>query len=133
MTGQLPAGWPGYLFGAATILLAFLVNWRKGKVDESAVILGKWKDLVDAHEAQIKRLNEDFDSHRAQATSEIADLRQRLQSAELRITEMEAQAREKDKYIVGLEAQIRQNSQSTAHLLGRPEALATSKTRKDKS
>lgn len=111
---ELPAGWPGYLFGLAMLLFPFLVSWRKGKVDESAVILGKWKELVSAHEEQIRRLYDDFKSYRESAAREIDDLRNRVRAAEKRILELEQIVIEKDRHISGLERHIAQLSQSTA-------------------
>ena len=113
MTPELPPGWPGYLFGLAMLLFPFLVNWKKGKVDESAMILGRWKDMVDQHAEDIKELRDELRNERA----ENARLRSSLADAHEEI------GRLKDE-VVGLKRMIAQNSQSTAQMLGDPAAAA---------
>lgn len=138
---NLPSGWPGYLVGLLGLIFPFVVSWRRGRIDESALVLAEWRKLYEAHEkriegyeAQITRLTSDFDRHREESArereasaNEIAGLRNRLRTAEERIAGLEQSIREKDKHITGLEAQLRQNSQSTAHMLGRPDGVADSK------
>lgn len=131
---HLPAGWPGYLVGLLGLVFPFVLNWRRGKIDESAIVLAEWRKLYEAHEkriegyeAQIARLTEEFGRHRENAEKEAAALRDRLQKAERRIGELEQIVREKDDLIEGLKRTIIQNSQSTGIMLGRPDMLATSK------
>ena len=107
------AGWVGWLFGALAVA-TFLLNRRKGQVEESAMLLSKWRELYDAHEARVKIL-----------ITEIDDLRDRLTEAEKRILHLEKivvekdQAiLEKDREIAGLHGQIRQITQSTVARLG---------------
>lgn len=78
------------------------VQWRKGNIDESAMILGKWKELVDAHQSQITTL-----------TGQIAELTERLAVAERRIRELEEEN-------AGLKRAIAQNSQSAVYALHKP-------------
>lgn len=127
MTPQLPAGWPGYLIAIVTVVITFLVNWRKGRVDESALILGKWKDLVDAHEAQIKRLNEDFDAHREEARAEGRRRDERIALLERENGALKVKIAALEDENAGLKRMIAQNSQSTAHMIGRPGDAAVSK------
>ncbi|MBI0474208.1 hypothetical protein D9601_02360 [Sphingomonas sp. MA1305] len=104
------AGWVAAAIGPFTV---YLTMRRKTDVDESAMILGKWKELVEAHEKAIAAVREEFASYRVTAIAEIADLRTRLSKAEMRITELEVEN-------AGLKRSIAQNSQSTAHMLGSP-------------
>lgn len=114
MSGWLAANWGGVSGWVMAIVAPLLVFWatnRKTDVDESAMILGKWKELVEAHENAIKAVREEFSAYRTTAIAEIADLRTRLVSAERRITELETEN-------AGLKRSIAQNSRSTAHILG---------------
>ncbi len=105
---QTPAGWAGWILALVVAVLAWVQNKRKTDVDESAIILTKWKEMVEAHERRVSIL-----------TSEVDGLRDRLVKAEARITDLEEIGRAKDRTIAGLEATIRQNSQSTAFQLKR--------------
>lgn len=114
MTAWLTANWgavSGWVVAIVAPLLVFLATNRKTDVDESAMILGKWKELVEAHEKAIAAVREEFATYRKSALEEIADLRTRLSAAERRIGELETEN-------AGLKRAIAQNSQSTAHLLG---------------
>jgi DNA repair exonuclease SbcCD ATPase subunit len=102
----------GYGLAAITAVGGVILNRRKHDIDESALVLGKWKELVDQHQSAIKELREEFASYKSEAVKEIADLRQRLRAAENRISELEAEN-------AGLKRAIAQNSQSTATFLGR--------------
>lgn len=114
MLPQSVGGWSALLGWATAVvgpIFVFLTTRRKTDVDESAVILGKWKELVEAHETAIKRLTEDFARERTRWQSE----NDRLQH---RVTELETEnARLKDD-ITGLKRAIAQNSQSAAFQLG---------------
>lgn len=114
-----PAAYAGYVVAIVTVLVAWLRDRRKGDIDESALVLGKWKELVDQHQAAIKDIREEFAEYKRTAIAEIADLRERLRIAEGRITELEAEN-------AGLKRAIAQNSQSTAYQLTRrsPEPVA---------
>lgn len=103
-------GWIAAIIGPITVWLA---TNRKTDVDESAVILGKWKELVEAHEKAIASVREEFSTYRASAIQEIADLRKRLVAAENEIAELKTEN-------AGLKRAIAQNSQSTALFLGQP-------------
>jgi len=110
----LSTHWPaltGWAAAGVGPYLTWRLNSRKADVDESALILGKWKELVEAHEKAIAAVREEFSAYRATALTEITDLRSRLTAAERRITELETEN-------AGLKRSIAQNSQSTAHLLG---------------
>ena len=116
---QSVGGWLGWVIAGATALFTIIAQWRKSKVDESALVLGKWKELVEAHESAIKRLNEDAERDRKRAADEAHVLRRRISELELQVREL----REENE---GLKRTIIQNSKSTAQMLSRPEATATS-------
>jgi len=119
---HVPA-WSGYVVAFLTAVTGIYFNKRKGDIDESTMVLGAWKNLVEQHQTDIKSLKEDFAAYKrastdefaaykATAIAEIADLRQRLAKAEGRIGELETEN-------TGLKRAIAQNSQSTAYQLGR--------------
>ncbi len=125
MSGLFEAlpSWLGYATTALVGLGAYLQSRRKGDIDESAIVLGKWKELVEQHQSDIKVLKEEFATYKTSSTAEFAaykaatvaetaDLRERLIAAEKRITELETEN-------AGLKRAIAQNSQSTAYQLGR--------------
>lgn len=91
----------GWLVGLLTVLGTIFYNSRKVQVDESALVLGKWKDLVEAHQSQISTLN-----------AELTALRERLLKAEERIRQLEDEN-------AGLRRSIIQNSQSAVVELGK--------------
>lgn len=108
-----PAGWLGYALAAITIIVAWFRDRRKADVDESTLILGKWKELVEQHEKTLAALN-----------GEIAGLRDRLNAAEGRIRDLEEERRGDRRRIAdlenenaGLKRAIAQNSRSAAVLL----------------
>lgn len=131
---QLPAGWIGYLVAVLTIAVTFIVNWRKGKIDESALVLGEWRRLYEAHEkrieayeGQITRLTDEFDAHREEARKEISRLGDRIMHLEQENSQLRQKVAQLEDENVGLKRMIAQNSQSTALMLGRPDMLAGSK------
>lgn len=101
----------GYVVGIGGPLGMYITSRRKTDVDESAMILGKWKELVEAHEKAIQAVREEFAVYRKSALEEIADLRTRLVAAEREIIELKAEN-------AGLKRSIAQNSQSAAHMFG---------------
>lgn len=109
--GNAFAQWGGWVIGVLTLAVTFLANRRKGQIDESALVLGKWKELVDQHQLAIKDIREEFADYKRTAMAEIAELRERLGKAEHRIVELELEN-------AGLKRAIAQNSQSTAQMLG---------------
>lgn len=109
------SGWSGYVVAFLTLAFAYIRDRRKGDVDESTLILGKWKELVEQHQSDIKMLKDEFAVYKQTAIAEIADLRTRLIHAEKRITELEAEN-------AGLKRAIAQNSQSSAFLLTQTKA-----------
>lgn len=106
----------GWLFGSYQ-------HRSKAKVDESSLILGKWKELVDTHQEDIKYLKEEFAAYRKRADDEIDALRKRLKDVEDEFAafrkESDKRVRERDQEIVSLKRQLSQISQSTAVQLGR--------------
>lgn len=114
------AGWLGWAFFLLAIAGYFL-NRKKGRIEESAMLLGKWRELFDAHTARIEeyeRKIEGYEKRIEANTREIADLRDRLGAAETRILELERTVIDKDRTIAGLERQLAQVTQSTAAELG---------------
>lgn len=106
-------GLAGYGLAVLVAIFAFFRDRRKADVDESAIILAKWKELVEHHEERLSTLG-----------GEIESLRKRLAAAESRISELQADlekertARRKlEAENAGLKRAIAQNSKSTAHLL----------------
>lgn len=47
----------GWLVAILVAIFTFIAQWRKGGVEETAMVLGKWKELVEAHEHQIEGLH----------------------------------------------------------------------------
>lgn len=110
----------GYAIAALTILVSWLTNRRKSDVDESALVLAKWKELVEQHERTLATLNSDINS-----------LRLRLDTAERTISELQEQSRKERARIAeleeenkGLKANFRQTSQSSLRVLSRAAARA---------
>lgn len=103
---QSPAGWFGYLLALATFIGAVLRDRRKADVDESAIVLGEWKKLIEAHQSQIKSL-----------TDEVSALRGRLSQAEERIAALEEENRRLRIENDGLIRQQAQRSQSEVTVL----------------
>ena len=104
----------GWVLALLVALVSAVVQWRKGSVDESALVLGKWKELVDAHQSQIEILN-----------AEIKSLRERLTASEKEFAEYRRATDKRIQELVdenaGLRRAIIQNSRSGATLIeGRP-------------
>lgn len=57
-------------------LFTFIAQMRRGGVEETAVVLGKWKELVEAHEKQIEGLNGEI-SRLKQRVAELEELAER--------------------------------------------------------
>ena len=107
-----PAAWGGYAVALVTFLFTWLRDRRKNDIDESALVLGKWKELVEQHQSAIKDIRAEFAAYKTTAMQEVADLRHRLRGAEKRISELEAEN-------TGLKRAIAQNSQSAAYQIGK--------------
>lgn len=119
---QAIGGWAGLAGWATAVVGPFLVwlgSRRKADIDESAVILGKWKELVEAHEAAIKRLTEDFHAQRKRWDEENEALRKRVRDLEGEGRAKDAKIKALEDEVVGLKRAIAQNSQSAAFQLGR--------------
>jgi hypothetical protein len=117
---QMWGGW-----GVAIILGLFTLftQLRKGKVDESALVLGKWKELVETHEAAIAALRGEFAAYKKEASEELEALRKRLRDVEKEFADYKRAASEqilcRDREIEGLKRAIAQNSKSAAYQIGR--------------
>lgn len=103
----------GWVIAVLTLFGTWVSNKRKADVDESALVLGKWKELVEQHEKTLKAAN-----------SQIGSLENRVAAAEARIAELEqlrredaAEMRSLREENAGLKRTIAQHSQSAAVLL----------------
>ena len=118
--------WP-VIVGGVVAALGVIVGWfqsrKKAEIDESALVLGKWKELVEQHQSDIKTLKEEFLAYKKSAEEELEAVRHRLReverefadyrrTSEKRMMEMEAEN-------VGLKRAISQSSRSTAVFLGK--------------
>jgi septal ring factor EnvC (AmiA/AmiB activator) len=54
----------GWAVAIVIALITFVAQIRKGGADETAVVLTKWKELVDAHEKQIEGLRGEMEAMR---------------------------------------------------------------------
>lgn len=89
----------GWIVAILIAMFTFIAQMRKGGADETAVVLTKWKELVEAHEGQIEGMKEE------------------LLSMRLRIRELEATVETQNKMISDLTAQLegeRRQSQQQA-------------------
>lgn len=120
-----PTEMVGYGLSGATALGAWLYNRRKTDIDESALVLGKWKELVETHQSAIKDIREEFAAYKASAITEITDLRSRLTQTEAGLARANKRIGELEAENAGLKRAIAQNSQSTAMMLGRTRQRAT--------
>lgn len=138
---NVPSGFglAGLIIGVLGILLPYLVNLRKGKVDESAVLLGEWRQMVDQHARDITELRDELRKERQEnsalrkslndAHDKIAGLQDQINVIKQRhVSEIAA----KDNEIEGLRRQIIQNSKSSAQLLGDPASLAITRASRKK-
>jgi predicted nucleic acid-binding Zn-ribbon protein len=81
------AGHPIVTIGAILVSIMSLVftafaTRKKSAIDESTLVLGKWKELVEAHEERIKRMNEDFEAYRRNSREEREALKARVSELE---------------------------------------------------
>ena len=79
----------GWVVAILIALFTFIAQWRRGGVDETAVVLGKWKELVETHESQI------------------TSLRQRINELEDKVTELEERGRQRESSIHELQSENR--------------------------
>ncbi len=128
------AGWVGYAVAAVVAIFAIFRDRRKADVDESAIILAAWKELMANHNADRAADKEEFTQYKQGAIAEIAGLRDRLTAVEKEFAEFRVEAAKnmaaltlrhakdlsnRDDQIKGLKAAIAQNSSSSAIILGR--------------
>lgn len=98
----------GWFVALVVALFTFVAQWRKGGVDETAVVLGKWKELVETHERQLSSLHQ-----------EIADLRGRVKALEEVIDDKDRIITQLRNDITGAERQLKQQGESFAEQLRR--------------
>ena len=131
MNENLSGALIGSSIGLSTIFFTWLKDRRRGNIDESTLVLGKWKDLVEQHRLDTEQhrhdilaIRDEFNAYRVASaheklalTNELTVVRDRLVKAESRIGELENEN-------VGLKRLIAQNSQSTAVRFARNEGKA---------
>lgn len=121
--GDFVSQFGGWLVGLVTVLGTIFYNNRKVKVEESDIILSRWKDFSDTHQADMKRLREEMDKDRTRYEAELEYLRERVKEVEKELVAVRKDSAEqilaRDKEIAGLKRTISQISQSTAVQLGR--------------
>ncbi len=87
ISNVLTTGLIGFATGILVPLLAYIAQRKKSSIDESTLVLGKWKELVDQHQESIKDIRAEFADYKRTALAEIEALRDRLAKAEKRIIE----------------------------------------------
>ncbi len=128
--GEFIEQYGGWFVGLLTILGTWAYNSRKVQVDESALVLSKWKEFAEIHQADMKRLKEDMQSDRTRYEGELESLRKRIKEVEAEFAAFrketvaqtklrEQQIKDRDEEIAGLKRQIAQNSQSTVYHIGK--------------
>lgn len=116
------------MVGVVTYFFGWLQAKRKADIDESGLILGKWKELVESHQRDILDLKEEFGAYRKASEIEQVALRKRLSDVEAEFAAFRRESAERerlsderikarDEEIAGLRRLIAQNSQSTAYQL----------------
>lgn len=95
----------------AIVLGAFtaITQFRKSRVDESALILGSWKEMVEAHKAMVN-----------QHDAELKELREYLRVEREDNEKLRTRVHELEDQVAGLRRNIAQLGQSTAIQLGDP-------------
>lgn len=108
LTANSLATWGGWVIGALTLLVTFLANRSKGRIDESALVLGEWKKLLDAHKERIDALDERIKSLEA----ENKVLRGRVLALEKELHEVKGEKERVTEENAGLRRQLGQMAQS---------------------
>lgn len=110
--GDLISQYGGWLAGFIAVIGTIIYNRRKVQIDESALVLGKWKELVEAHQTQISTMNAELESLRKRVREIDNAFSEYRRVTEKRIADLESEN-------AGLKRAIAQNSQSAAYQLGR--------------
>lgn len=114
MDGQVNAGQSllvavgGWAVAILIALFTFIVQFRKGGVDETAMVLDKWKELVAAHEAQINGMR-----------AELEAMRRRINELEEVVERQNAEIVSLNKQLEGERRQSQQQSRSFREQLRR--------------
>lgn len=117
--------WP-IIIGAVVAVVGTLFGWftnrQRANVDESALVLGKWKELVETHQTEIKSIKDEFAAYRKHAEEELSAVRQRLLDVEKDFSDYrrssEKRMQELENENLGLRRMIAQNSKSVAYRIG---------------
>ena len=65
--GDLFSQFGGWLVGFMAVVGTIIYNSRKVQIDESTLVLGQWKNLVDTHQVEIRQLKEEFGIYKRDA------------------------------------------------------------------
>jgi septal ring factor EnvC (AmiA/AmiB activator) len=111
----------GWVVAILVAMFTFIAQWRKGGVEETALVLGKWKELVEAHERELGGLRDEIKNLQAR----VAELEEVAEGRGDRIRELETE-------LEGERNQRRQQARSFAEQLKRlghnnPPELGTEK------
>lgn len=101
-SGGLFAAIGGWVVALLIALFTFIAQWRKGGVDETAVVLGKWKELVEAHQTQLASLKDEIVELRAR----VADLEDSNEQLEKTAKKLAKDVEERDARIAKLERDL---------------------------
>lgn len=91
----------GWAVAIIIALFTFMAQWRKGGAEETAVVLTKWKELVDAHEKQISGLRKEIDI-----------MRQRIHELEIVVEEQRKEITQLTQTLEGERRQAAQQAKS---------------------
>lgn len=98
----------------------WLTQGRKGKAEVEVAAIGEWQKLYNALSSRVSELEQararDREDHAREMAQLISDHSEAMEALK---ANHRAEMQELRNYCTGLEATIRQNSQSTAHLLGK--------------
>lgn len=125
---QSVGGVVGWVFTAALGVFTLVTQMRKGKVDESAMVLGEWKKLFEAHKERVEALAQrvtDLESENAGLRSRVTSLEDQLSTAKKHEIELEEEN-------AGLKRQIVQLADSGVSLLGQKPPGSAEYTEKTK-
>lgn len=108
----------GWLVGLLAVIGTIIYNSRKVAVDESALVLEKWKQFAEMHAADMTRLRAEMDKDRSRLEAELDEVRHELKEVQHEFAQFrkdsENRIRSRDEEIAGLKRTISQISQSTA-------------------
>lgn len=105
----------GWLVAILVAIFTFIAQWRKGGVEETAVVLTKWKELVEAHESQIRGLHGEITELRALAKERM----ERIEALERERADDRKRIEALEKELKGTKDNLKQQAASFAEQLKR--------------